>query len=147
MSIEAQIKTIVKQELEEPLAEIEKSIKTSFRRENSTLKEDLAAIAAQIGGLDANLKEGIGALSVQTKKENIKVKEDIEALTGQLASVNETLVTLASRLETLEEELNNRWSLVVKLRKYTLDQLMSEYKRLTGSMRPEQDEKDENAEV
>jgi chromosome segregation ATPase len=147
MSIEAQIKTIVKQELEEPLAEFEKSIKTSFRRENSTLKEDLAAIAAQIGGLDANLKEGIGALSVQTKKENIKVKEDIEALTGQLASVNETLVTLASRLETLEEELNNRWSLVVKLRKYTLDQLMSEYKRLTGSMRPEQEEKDENADI
>ncbi len=147
MSIEAQIKTIVKQELEEPLAEIEKSLKTSFRRENSTLKEDLAAIAAQIGGLDANLKEGIGALSAQTKKENIKVKEDIETLTGQLAGLNETIVALAGRIETLEEELNNRWSLVVKLRKYTLDQLMSEYKRLTGTMRPEHEETDENAEI
>ncbi len=147
MSIEAQIKTIVKQELDEPLAEIEKSLKTSFRRENSTLKEDLAAIAAQIGGLDANLKEGIGALSTQTKKENIKVKEDIETLTGQLAGLNEAVVTLTGRIETLEEELNNRWSLVVKLRKYTLDQLMSEYKRLTGSMRPEQEEKDENADI
>ena len=147
MSIEEQIKTIVKQELEEPLAEIEKSLKISFRRENSTLKEDLAAIAAQIGGLDANLKEGIGALSVQTKKDNIKVKEDIETLTGQLADLNETIVALAGRIETLEEELHNRWSLVVKLRKYTLDQLMSEYKRLTGTMRPEQEEKDENAEI
>jgi chromosome segregation ATPase len=147
MSIEEQIKTIVKQELEEPLAEIEKSLKTSFRRENSTLKEDLAAIAAQIGGLDANLKEGIGALSTQTKKENIKVKENIETLTGQLAGLNETIVALAGRIETLEEELNNRWSLVVKLRKYTLDQLMSEYKRLTGTMRPEQEETDENAEI
>ncbi len=147
MSIEEQIKTIVKQELEEPLAEIEKSLKISFRRENSTLKEDLAAIAAQIGGLDANLKEGIGALSVQTKKENIKVKEDIETLTGQLAGLNEAVVTLTGRIETLEEELNNRWSLVVKLRKYTLDQLMSEYKRLTGTMRPEQEETDENAEI
>ena len=48
---------------------------------------------------------------------------------------------------TLEEELNNRWSLVVKLRKYTLDQLMSEYKRLTGSLRPEQEETNENAET
>ena len=147
MSIEEQIKTIVKQELEQPLAEIEKSIKISFRRENSNLKKDLEAIAAQIGGLDANLKEGIGDLSAQTKKENIKVKEDIEALTGQLAGLNEALVTLTGRIETLEEELNNRWSLVVKLRKYTLDQLMSEYKRLTGSMRPEQEEKDENAEI
>jgi hypothetical protein len=36
---------------------------------------------------------------------------------------------------------------VVKLRKYTLDQLMSEYKRLTGSMRPEQEEPVENAET
>ena len=147
MSIEEQIKTIVKQELDEPLAEIEKSLKISFRRENSTLKEDLAAIAAQIGGLDASLKEGIGALSAQTKKENIKVKEDIETLTGQLAGLNETIGALAGRIETLEEELNNRWSLVVKLRKYTLDQLMSEYKRLTGTMRPEQEETDENAEL
>jgi hypothetical protein len=64
-----------------------------------------------------------------------------------LAGLNEAVVTLTSRIETLEEELNNRWSLVVKLRKYTLDQLMSEYKRLTGSMRPEQEEKDENADI
>ena len=147
MSIEEQIKTIVKQELEAPLADIENRLKSSFRRENNALKAEFEAIAAQIGWLDASLKEGVNALTSQTKKDNIRIKEDIEALTGQLASVNETLVTLASRLETLEEELNNRWSLVVKLRKYTLDQLMSEYKRLTVSMRPEQEEKDENAEI
>lgn len=147
MSIEEQIKTIVKQELEAPLAEIEKNLKNSFRRENSNLQVDLEAIAAQIGGLDASLKDGIGALSAQTKKDNIKVKEDIEDLTGQLAGLNEALVTLTGRIEILEEELNNRWSLVVKLRKYTLDQLMSEYKRLTGTMRPEQEEKDENVEI
>jgi len=147
MSIEEQIKTIVKQELEAPLADIENRLKSSFRRENNALKAEFEAIAAQIGGLDASLKEGVNALTSQTKKDNIRIKEDIEALTGQLASVNETLVTLASRLETLEEELTNRWSLVVKLRKYTLDQLMSEYKRLTVSMRPEQEEKDENVEI
>lgn len=147
MSIEEQIKTIVKQELEAPLADIENRLKSSFRRENNALKVEFEAIAAQIGGLDASLKESVNVLTSQTKKDNIRIKEDIAALTGQLASVNEALVTLTSRLETLEEELNNRWSLVVKLRKYTLDQLMSEYKRLTGSMRPEQEEKDENAEV
>ena len=147
MSIEEQIKTIVKQELEIPLVEIENSLKTSFRQENSNLKEDLEAIVTQIGGLDASLKDGIRTLSAQTKKENIKVKEDIVALTGQLTGLNETLVTLTGRIETLEEELNNRWSLVVKLRKYTLDQLMSEYKRLTGTTRMEQEETDEHVEI
>lgn len=147
MSIEEQIKTIVKQELEIPLVEIENSLKTSFRQENSNLKEDLEAIVTQIGGLDASLKDGIRTLSAQTKKENIKVKEDIVALTGQLTGLNETLVTLTGRIETLEEELNNRWSLVVKLRKYTLDQLMSEYKRLTGTKRMEQEETDEHVEI
>ena len=147
MSIEEQIKTIVKQELEIPLVEIENSLKTSFRQENSNLKEDLEAIVTQIGGLDASLKDGIRTLSAQTKKENIKVKEDIVALTGQLTGLNETLVTLTGRIETLEEELNNRWSLVVKLRKYTLDQLMSEYKRLTGTTRMEQAETDEHVEI
>ncbi|MCW3988507.1 MAG: hypothetical protein NWE88_00345 [Candidatus Bathyarchaeota archaeon] len=147
MSIEEQIKTLVKQELEVSLVEIEESLKTSFRRENSNMKEDLEALVAQIGGLDASLKDGIKTLSAQTKKENIKVKEDIVALTGQLASLNETLMGLTGTMETLEEELNNRWSLVVKLRKYTLDQLMSEYKRLTGTTRPEQEVTDEHAEI
>jgi archaellum component FlaC len=110
-------------------------------------RSDLDAIAAQIGGLDASLKEGIAALSAQTKKETIKIKEDVEALTGQISGFVTTVEDLTGRIETLEEELNNRWSLVVKLRKYTLDQLMSEYKRLTGTMRPEQEETDENAKI
>ena len=147
MSIEEQIKTIVKQELEAPLADIENRLKSSFRRENTALKAEFEALAAQIGGLDASLKEGVSTLTAHTKKDNIRIKEDLEALTGQLSDLNENLGTLTGRIETLEEELNNRWSLVVKLRKYTLDQLMSEYKRLTVSMRPEQEEKDENAEV
>jgi archaellum component FlaC len=147
MSIEEQIKTIAKQEIETPLADIEKRLKASFRRDSAKVKEDLDAIAAQIGGLDASLKEGIATLSAQTKKETIKIKEDVESLTGQISGLVTTVEDLTGRIETLEEELNNRWSLVVKLRKYTLDQLMSEYKRLTGTMRPEQEETDENAEI
>ena len=147
MSIEEQIKTIAKQEIETPLTDIEKRLKTSFKQDNAKLKEDLDAIAAQIEGLDENLKEGIVTLSAQTKKETIKIKEDVEALTGQISDLVATVEDLTGRIETLEEELNNRWSLVVKLRKYTLDQLMSEYKRLTGSLRPEQEETNENAET
>jgi len=147
MSIEEQIKTIAKQEIKTPLSDIERRLKTSFRQDNAKLKEDLDAIAAQIGGLDASLKDGIVSLSAQTKKETIKIKEDVEALTGQISGLVTTVEGLTGRIETLEEELNNRWSLVVKLRKYTLDQLMSEYKRLTGTMRPDQEETDENAET
>lgn len=147
MSIEEQIKRIAKQEIETPLADIERRLKTSFRRDNEKLKEDLDAIAAQIGGLDASLKDGIVSLSAQTKKETIKIKEDVEALTGQISGLVTSVEDLTGRIETLEEELNNRWSLVVKLRKYTLDQLMSEYKRLTGTMRSDQEETDENAEI
>jgi peptidoglycan hydrolase CwlO-like protein len=145
MSIEEQIKTIAKREIETPLQDIEDRLKTSFRRDNAKLKEDLDAIADQIGGLDTTLKEGIINLSAQTKKDTIKIKEDVEALTDQISGLVASVEDLTGRIETLEEELNNRWSLVVKLRKYTLDQLMSEYKRLTGTMRPEQEETEENA--
>ena len=74
------------------------------------------------------------------RKELGEVKGDIEEVGGQLEE-------LSARLGNLEEDLSNRLGLVVKLRKYTLDQLMSEYKRLKGSMSPEQEELGENAEI
>jgi uncharacterized protein (DUF3084 family) len=106
----------------------------------------LEAIATQIGELNTNLKAEIENISAQDKKEHIKVKDDIETLTGQLDSLDETLTILTSRIETFDDEISNRWSLVVKLRKYTLDQLMSEYKRLTINMRPGKNETDEKIE-
>jgi len=111
MSIEEQIKTIAKQELDIQISDVEKRLRTHSRRE---IKEIL---------------------------------DQMEVITTQLDVLNETIVDQSSRLEKLEEDLSNRFGLVVKLRKYTLDQLMSEYKRLTGSMRPEQEESPENAEI
>ena len=146
MREEERIRVIVKQELEEPLDEVKKSLKTSFSRQNISLKADLEDIATQIGELNTNLKAEIENISAQDKKEHIKVKDDIETLTGQLDSLDETLTILTSRIETFDDEISNRWSLVVKLRKYTLDQLMSEYKRLTINMRPGKNETDEKIE-
>ena len=111
MSVEEQIRTIAKAEFETQLDDIEKRMKTSFKRDSKELKDDISAVK------------------------------------DQLAEMNTVLSDLASRLEKLEEDLSNRFGLVVKLRKYTLDQLMSEYKRLTGSMRPEQEETVENTEI
>ena len=111
MSIEEQIKTIAKQELDIRLSDAEKRLKANNKRENT------------------------------------EMLDQIEGLTAQLEALNETIADLSSRIEKLEEDLSNRFGLVVKLRKYTLDQLMSEYKRLTGSMRPEHEESAENAEI
>ncbi len=147
MSIEDHIKTIAKQELEESMKDIENRLNESLKQENDKLKQDLETIAEKIERIDESLKEGVSVLTSQTKKENIKIKDDIEVLTGKLSNLSITIEDLTNRVVTLEEELHNRWSLVVKLRKYTLDQLMSEYKRLTGSMRPEQEEISENAEI
>ena len=111
MSIEEQIRTIAKEELEAQLAEAEKRLKAA------------------------------------RSKETKAVRDQIEALSGRFDEIDGKIEKLYSRLGKLEEELSNRWGLVVKLRKYTLDQLMSEYKRLTGSLRPEQEEPVENAEI
>lgn len=111
MSIEEQIRTIAKDEIEQQLSEVEKRFRSVMKRENNEIKDDVIAINTQLEQLNAQLTD------------------------------------FMSRLEKLEEDLSNRFGLVVKLRKYTLDQLMSEYKRLTGSMRPEKEESDENAEI
>ena len=101
MSIEEEIRTIAKDELQTQLDDIEKRMRNSFRKENNEIKEQIQALRT-----DLNL-----------------------------------------RTQKLEEDLTNRFGLVVKLRKYTLDQLMSEYKRLTGTLRPDKEESPENVEI
>ncbi len=81
------------------------------------------------------------------RKENNEIKEQIQALNTQLEDMNTLITGLNLRSEKLEENITKRFGLVTKLRKHTLDQLMSEYKRLTGSIRPDQEESPENAEI
>jgi len=111
MSIEDQIRTIVKENLSTEFEEIETRLKAAWR------------------------------------KDNRQIREDLKGLTIKLEEFTVQMEDLHQRIGKLEEEMHNRWSLVVKLRKYTLDQLMSEYKRLTGQMRPEKEESVENAET
>lgn len=111
MSIEEEIRTIAKDELQTLRDDIEKRMRSSFRKESNEIKEQIQALSTQM--------EDLGTLVA-----------DLNLRTGKL-----------------EEDLANRFGLVVKLRKYTLDQLMSEYKRLTGTLRPDQEESPENAEI
>jgi hypothetical protein len=145
MSIEEQIRSIAQEELSRQVHEVEENLKALFKRENKRLKVDLESLAGEIEALNAKFKEEVDSLTGSTRKDHIRMKENLEGLAGQIEGLGSSVEGLKGRIEKLEEELSNRWSLVVKLRKYTLDQLMSEYKRLTGSMRPEQEEQVENA--
>ena len=111
MSIEDEIRTIVKDELQTQLDDLEKHLRSSFRKESNEIKEQIQSVNTQM--------EDLGTL----------------------------IADLNLRTQKLEEDLTNRFGLVVKLRKYTLDQLMSEYKRLTGTLRPDQEESHENVEI
>jgi hypothetical protein len=84
-------------------------------------------------------------LSVTEERLQAIFSSELESVKAQLEEINAQLVDLKNRTEKLEEDLSNRWGLLVKLRKYTLDQLMTEYRRLTGSLKPEQEDAVENA--
>jgi hypothetical protein len=60
------------------------------------------------------------------------IKEELKDQLGELSS-------LPSRMDALEKELKERWSLVLSLRKHTLDQLMLEYRNLKEPTRESQD--------
>ncbi len=110
-----------------------------------SIEEQIRTIAKE--ELSTEFEEIEKSLKAAYRKDNRQIREDLKVLTGKIDKFTVQMDDLLQRIEKLEEEMNNRWSLVVKLRKYTLDQLMSEYKRLTGQMRPEQEESIENAET
>ncbi len=110
-----------------------------------SIEEQIRTIAKD--EISTEFEEIEKSLKAAYRKDNRQIREDLKVLTGKLEKFTVQMADLQGRIEKLEEEMNNRWSLVVKLRKYTLDQLMSEYKRLTGQMRPEQEESVENVET
>ena len=81
------------------------------------------------------------------RKESNEIKKQIQAMSTQLEEMGTLIVELNLRAEKLEEDLINRFGFIAKLRKHTLDKLMSEYKRLTGTQRPNQEESAKNTEI
>jgi hypothetical protein len=78
----------------------------------------------------------------------IELEERVkEYVNGEIEQIREQLSETNSRIELLEKEVKNGLSLFVRLRKYTLEQLMSEYNRLVEILRPGKTEPAENAEV
>jgi len=66
-----------------------------------------------------------------------RLREDLEK---ELGEVREQLSSATARLEKIEGEVGNKWNILVKLRRHTLDKLMSEYKKVEETMRPESEE-------
>ena len=79
------------------------------------------------------------------REENLEIKERLETIISQLEEMGIQISKLRSRTETLEEELNNKLRLIVKLRINTLDKLISEYQRLMGILFPNQEESNTSA--
>lgn len=67
------------------------------------------------------------------------IEEELQKIGGRLSDID-------ARIEKIEAASNNKWNTLLKLKKYTLDQLMSEYRKFADAMRPEREETEETAE-
>lgn len=77
-----------------------------------------------------------------------KIRELAKAeLDAQLEEIREQLSRVSSRIDTIEGEMNKKWSLLMNTRKYTLEQLMLEYRNLKGELSLNNEDLDENAEI
>jgi len=77
-----------------------------------------------------------------------KIRELAKAeLDAQLEEIREQLSGVSSRIDAIEGEMNKKWSLLMNTRKYTLEQLMLEYRSLKGELSLKNEDLDENAEI
>ena len=74
-------------------------------------------------------------------------KRFMEQLEKELDEVKKQLSEVCERTDKLEDEVSDRWNVLVKLRKYTLDQMVSEYKRISEIIRPGKEETEETVET
>lgn len=67
------------------------------------------------------------------------IEEELQKIGGQLSDID-------TRIEKIEAASNNKWNTLLKLKRYTLDQLMSEYRNFADAMWPEREQTEETAE-
>jgi hypothetical protein len=61
------------------------------------------------------------------KQIRVLVKEELEK---ELVEIREQLSSNSSRIDGIEIELGKKFNLILRLRKHTLDELMSEYSKI-----------------
>ena len=83
------------------------------------------------------LKKELGEIEERLRGQ---LEKELDEFRGQLSDIT-------ARTEKIEGEMGNKWNILVKLRRYTLDKLMSEYSKIEESMHPVKEEPAENAEI
>jgi hypothetical protein len=77
-----------------------------------------------------------------------KIRELVkEELDSQLEEIREQLSSVSSRIDTIEGDMNKKFSLLMNYKKSTLEQLMLEYHKLKNELFPKSEEFDVNAEI
>ncbi len=61
------------------------------------------------------------------KQIRVLVKEELDK---QFVEIREQISSLSIRIDEIEIEQGNKWNLIPRLRKHTLDDLMSEYQKI-----------------
>ncbi len=61
------------------------------------------------------------------KQIRVLVKEELDK---QLKEIRDQIASLSSRIDKIEREQGKKWNLILRLRKHTLDELMSEYRKI-----------------
>ena len=67
------------------------------------------------------------------------IEEELQRIGGRLSDIDD-------RIGKIEEAQNNKWNTLLKLKKYTLDQLMLEYRKFADAMRPEREKTEKSPE-
>jgi hypothetical protein len=65
------------------------------------------------------------------KRVRVLVKEELDK---QLGEIREKLSSISDRVDKVERKQGKKWNLLLRLRKHTLDDLMSEYNRFKEEM-------------
>ena len=61
------------------------------------------------------------------KQIRVLVKEELDK---PLVEIREQISNLSLRIDEIERKQGNKWNLIPRLRKHTLDELMSEYHKI-----------------
>ena len=61
----------------------------------------------------------------------VLVKEELDK---QLGEIREQIAGLSSKIDEIEREHGKKFDLILRLRKHTLDELMSEYRKIKEEM-------------
>ena len=65
------------------------------------------------------------------KQVRVLVKEELDK---QLGEIRKKLSSISDRVDKVERKQGKKWNLLLRLRKHTLDDLMSEYNRFKEEM-------------